>query len=90
MSEQPVAAVSHQTAPPAGKHDKIDRTQKNDELAIEALAKETSVSVDKVRELYMTEHARLTAHARIKTFVSVFAARLVRSALYETKNISLQ
>lgn len=48
---------------------------------IEALAKENSAPVDHVRELYETEHARLDAEARVKTFVSVIATRLVRNAL---------
>jgi Protein of unknown function (DUF3562) len=48
---------------------------------IEALAKENSTSVDHVRELYEIEHARIEADARVKTFVSVIATRLVRNVL---------
>jgi hypothetical protein len=48
---------------------------------IETLAKENDTSVDHVRELYETEHARLNADARVKTFVSVIATRLVRNVL---------
>lgn len=59
------------------------RQSKADELAIESLAKETQAGVDVVRELYETEHARLTSQARIKTYVSVFATRIVRTALQE-------
>jgi hypothetical protein len=48
---------------------------------IEELAKASSTPIDHVRELYETEHARLAADARVKTFVSVIATRLVRNAL---------
>lgn len=48
---------------------------------IEALAKENSASVDHVRELFETEHRRLSSEARVKTFVSVIATRLVRRVL---------
>lgn len=48
---------------------------------IETLAKENSAPVDHVRQLYEAEHARLSAQARVKTFVSVIATRLVRNAL---------
>jgi hypothetical protein len=63
----------------AGRH-------KADELAIESLAKEMHAGVDIVRQLYEAEHARLSAEARIKTYVSVFATRMVRSALQETRH----
>jgi hypothetical protein len=49
--------------------------------AIEALARETDSSVEHVRELYEIEHAKLDADARVKTFVSVIATRLVRNVL---------
>ncbi len=48
---------------------------------IEALAKENHASVDHVRELFESEHARLESEARVKTFVSVIATRLVRRVL---------
>jgi hypothetical protein len=48
---------------------------------IEALAKENSASVDHVRELFESEHARLESQARVKTFVSVIVTRLVRRVL---------
>lgn len=48
---------------------------------IEALAKENSASVDHVRELFEIEHRRLSSEARVKTFVSVIATRLVRNVL---------
>ena len=51
------------------------------EQIIEALAKETDVSVERVREIYETEHSRLSAAARVKTYVSVIATRLVKNAL---------
>jgi hypothetical protein len=50
--------------------------------AIEALAKESDAPVEHVRELYEVEHARLTSQARVKTFVSVIATRLVRNVLH--------
>ena len=53
---------------------------------IEALAKESSASVEHVRELFETEHARLHAEARVKTFVSVIATRLVRNVLHAERN----
>jgi hypothetical protein len=51
------------------------------QYAIESLAKETQAEVEHVRELYEVEHAKLIAEARVKTFVSVIAVRLVRIAL---------
>jgi Protein of unknown function (DUF3562) len=48
---------------------------------IENLAKENSASVDHVRELFESEHARLESEARVKTFVAVIATRLVRNVL---------
>jgi hypothetical protein len=48
---------------------------------IETLAKENSASIDHVRELFENEHARLESEARVKTFVSVIAIRLVRNVL---------
>lgn len=57
---------------------------KHDQI-IEALAKETEVSVDRVREIYETECSRLDADARVKTYVSVIATRLVRNALQSSK-----
>lgn len=55
----------------ASKHDQI----------LEALAKETSVSIERVREIYEEERSRLDADARVKTFVAVIATRLAREAL---------
>jgi Protein of unknown function (DUF3562) len=54
---------------------------KNDQI-IEALAKETEVPVERVREIYESECSRLDADARVKTYVSVIATRLVRRALH--------
>lgn len=48
---------------------------------IETLARETSASVDRVRELFEHEHRRLESEARVKTFVAVIATRLVRNVL---------
>ena len=53
---------------------------------IETLAKENSTSVDHVRELFETEHARLQAAARVKTYVAVIATRLVRNVLHAERN----
>jgi hypothetical protein len=58
-------------------------TAKNEQI-IEALAKETAVSVERVREIYESECSRLDADARVKTYVSVIATRLVRNALQST------
>lgn len=58
---------------------------KHDQI-IEALAKETAVSVERVREIYELECSRLDADARVKTYVSVIATRLVRNALQTNKN----
>ena len=66
------------------------RQQKVDDQAIEALAKETHVEVDRIRELYQTAHAQLAAQARIKTYLSVIATRLVRSALQSSSHSSVQ
>jgi hypothetical protein len=49
---------------------------------IEALARENDSSIDHVRELYEMEHARLASDARVKTYVSVIATRLVKKALH--------
>jgi Protein of unknown function (DUF3562) len=53
---------------------------RNDQI-IETLARETAVSVDRVREMYEQECSRLDADARIKTYVTVIATRLVRNVL---------
>lgn len=51
------------------------------EQIIETLAKEMDVSIERVRAIYESECSRLQADARIKTYVSVIATRLVRNAL---------
>jgi hypothetical protein len=51
------------------------------EQIIEALAKEMDVSVEQVRAIYESECSRLDADARVKTYVSVIATRLVRNVL---------
>ena len=56
--------------------------------AIEALAKESDTSIEHVRELYEMEHARLNSQARVKTFVSVIATRLVRNTLHAERTNS--
>ena len=56
------------------------------EQIIEAIAKETAVSIERVREVYELECSRLDADARVKTYVSVIATRLTRNALQSDKN----
>lgn len=53
---------------------------------IESLAQENSTSVEHVRALFEEEHARLQAEARVQTFVSLIATRLVRNALHAERN----
>jgi hypothetical protein len=60
------------------------RLQQLAEQVIEALARESMVEVHHVRALYEAEHARLLEHAKIKTYVPVIAARLVRTALSQS------
>jgi hypothetical protein len=55
----------------AAKHDRI----------IEAIAREMDVSIERVRAIYESECSRLDADARVKTYVSVIATRLVKNAL---------
>jgi Protein of unknown function (DUF3562) len=69
-------ATAIQPSVSANKHDQI----------IEALAKENAVPVERVREIYELECSRLDADARVKTYVSVIATRLVRNALQSSKN----
>jgi hypothetical protein len=64
-------AVLRNSAGDPGRHQQL----------IETLAKENSASVDHVRELFESEHARLDSEARVKTFVGVIATRLVRRVL---------
>jgi oligoendopeptidase F len=53
------------------------------EQAIEALVKEIHIDVEQIRQLYDAEHARLAAQAKIKTYVSLIAMRLVRESLQQ-------
>jgi hypothetical protein len=64
-------ATSIQPSVTASKHEQI----------IEAIAKEAAVSVERVREIYESERTKLDAEARVKTYVSVIATRLVKNAL---------
>jgi hypothetical protein len=57
------------------------RQKQNHDHSIELIAKSTHVEVDRIRELYDAEIARLSADARIKTFVAVLATRFVRENL---------
>ena len=54
---------------------------KHDQI-IEALAQESRAPLEHVRALYEGEHSRLQSDARVKTFVSVIATRLVRLTLH--------
>lgn len=56
-------------------------SQSTHEQIIEALAKQTDASVERVRAVFEREHARLASDARIKTYVSVIATRLAKKAL---------
>lgn len=51
------------------------------EQAIQAIAEEMDVSIERVRVIYETECSRLNAHASVQTFVSLIATRLVKNAL---------
>jgi hypothetical protein len=62
-----------------------NRLQQLHEQTIEALAKESLIEIDRVRSLYEAEHSRLLETARIKTYVPVIAARLVRIALHQSQ-----
>ena len=60
------------------------------EQAIQALAKEMRTDVDYVRSLYEAERARLESQAKIKTYLSVITARLVRNALTRSSYTAIQ
>ena len=60
-------------------------TAKHDQI-IEALARETDVSIERVRQVYESQCSRLDADARVKTYVSVIATRLTRNVLQSDKN----
>jgi hypothetical protein len=66
------------------------RQQQVHEQTIESLVKETRAGIEQVRALYEAEHARLVAEAKIKTYVPVIAARLVRTALHSTVHAQIQ
>ncbi|MBC7982981.1 MAG: DUF3562 domain-containing protein [Candidatus Obscuribacterales bacterium] len=61
-------------------------TDKN-RAALEALAREIAAPVNEVEEIYLAEHAKLYSTARIKTYVSVFANRRVRSVFEMRHNL---
>lgn len=58
------------------------------EHVIEALARESATPVEHVRELFEAEHQRLSSGARVKTFVSVIATRLVKNVLNSERSQS--
>lgn len=60
------------------------------ELAIESLARETRLDIQLVRSLYEHEHERLAAQAKIKTYLPVITARLVRMTLQREASTQIQ
>ena len=64
--------------------------QAKEQEAIEALAKQTSTDIEFVRTLYIQECARLESQAKVKTFLSVIATRLVRNALTQKPYSQIQ
>ena len=55
------------------------------EQLIKALADENHASIEHVRELFELEHTRLQAQARVKTYLTVIATRLVRNSLHAAR-----
>ena len=51
-------------------------------LVIEQLARDTDTPLDKVEEIFAVEFSKLEEVARIKTYVSVFASRRVKTILH--------
>jgi hypothetical protein len=66
------------------------RLQQVHEQTIESLSKELQIDSDRVRILYVEEHERIASRAKIKTYVPVIAARLVRSALHSMSRSRVQ
>ena len=58
------------------------------EHLVNSLAQESSASPEHVRELFESTRAELESEARIKTYVSVIATRLVRNVLQAERNSS--
>jgi hypothetical protein len=56
-------------------------TRSGQDPAVEFLARESSLPVGDVEQLYMDEMAKLAIGARIKSFLSIFAIRNVRELL---------
>lgn len=56
------------------------------EHLVNTLAQESSASPEHVRELFESTRAELESEARIKTYVSVIATRLVRNVLQAERN----
>jgi hypothetical protein len=53
---------------------------------IESLAEQNRTPLERVRMLFDAEHARLQADARVKTYVTVIATRLVRNTLHAERS----
>jgi hypothetical protein len=62
------------------------KTQSDQYLGIEYLAKESHESIDNVSLLYGKELEKLSMDARIKTFIPIFALRNVREILDQRPN----
>jgi hypothetical protein len=58
-----------------------------EQWAIEVLARETQTEIGKVQTLFVAEFSRLSAVARIQSFVPLLTARIVREIL-EAQNAS--
>lgn len=52
-----------------------------EQRAIELLAREAHTSIPKVQELFLLVYAKLTARARIQSFVPLLTSRCVRGLL---------
>jgi hypothetical protein len=66
------------------------RQKQTRDLAIETLVKETHLDAAQVGPLYDAAHDELASHAKIKTYISVIATRLVRVRLQGQPELGLQ
>jgi hypothetical protein len=60
------------------------------EIAIESLARETHADIELVRSLYEHEHNRLASQAKIRTYLPVITARIVRMTLQSESATQIQ
>jgi len=56
-------------------------THPDQDLAVEFLARETHLPVSDVEQLYVTEMAKLSLGAHVKSYLSIFAIRNIRKLL---------